>query len=564
MRNRTVRWAPVALAVAAALAASGPASGATKTTKKSTKTTKKSTKTTKKVAVTTAPNRTVPASVAPATTAATGDFCTAARKGGTVTMGTLLNTTSLDPTVALGSGSAGGIELAAFYDQLLRYNPETGDYEPHVAQSFSSNADKTVWTVKLREGVKFGNGDALTSAAVKFSVERMAKATVSSAALAAEVASIETPDPLTVIFRLKGPFGEFPYVLAEDTGAIVNPNVFNSMTPAQFGRNPKGAGVGPFEFERFSPNEEVVFKAKADYWGGPVCIDTLRFVSILGSRATYEAFKKGELQLAFLNEAPVVKDAKAAGVKGYENIASGSTYIVMNQGVRGTKSPFTDIRLRKAVAAAIDVNLLNQRVLEGSGLPGTSIIAKESPIFPGVDGPQYSPDTAKKLVAEAKAAGFDGKIRLTSGNTPTAINQTLTIQAFLQAVGFDVTNEILPSNEANAKVLTNPNFDLGFSGLSIFEESPYARLNQFELGSVRSRTGYGNAEMDRALDQLKRAATRNEKKAALAAVQRVWNETIPSHAILSTREFLATDPKLRGLVVNRDTVPLFHKAYLAK
>jgi ABC-type transport system substrate-binding protein len=70
--------------------------------------------------------------------------------------------------------------------------------------------------------------------------------------------------------------------------------------------------------------------------------------------------------------------------------------------------------------------------------------------------------------------------------------------------------------------------------------------------------------MDRALDLLKKASTRAEKKAAIAAIQKIWTDTIPSAAIMSTYELIATSPKVRGLILNRDTVPLFHKAYITK
>ncbi len=79
-----------------------------------------------------------------------------------------------------------------------------------MAESFSRNADETEWTVKLRPNIKFGNGDPLTADAVKFSFERMAKARVSSAALAATVQSMTIPDPLTIVFKLTSPFGQFP------------------------------------------------------------------------------------------------------------------------------------------------------------------------------------------------------------------------------------------------------------------------------------------------------------------------------------------------------------------
>jgi peptide/nickel transport system substrate-binding protein len=498
----------------------------------------------------------------PSTTAAAGEGCTAARKGGSVTMGTLTPIAGLDPTIALGSGSAGGIELSALYDTLLRYVPSTGEYVPHVAESVTANADLTQWTVKLRPNVKFGNGDPLTTDAVKFSFERMQKARVSSAGLAAEVASMTIVDPLTMTFALKSPFGQFPYVLAEDTGGIVNPNVVNAKGAEAFNLDPTGGGVGPYELVRYAPNEEIALKAKTDYWGGPVCIENLRFVYIRGGQGTYDAFRNGELQMAFISEPKVVADAKAAGVKGYENIANGANYLVLNNGVRGTTSPLSDIRIRQAVAAAIDVNIINQRVDSGAGLPSSALIWKDDPLYPGVPGPVYDPERAKQLVTEAKAAGWDGKLRLVGQDTPAAIEQAITVEAMLEAVGMDISVESLPTNEANARVLTNPDFDLGFSGLSIFEDSPWARLNQFETGNVRSRTGYSNPEMDAALTELKSAVTREQKRAALGKIQKVWNETVPSTVLTTRTEFVATDDSVKGLVYSRDTVPMFYDAYL--
>src|SRR5688500_17011547 len=111
------------------------------------------------------------ASAAPATTAAAAG-CTAERVGGTVAMGMFTETTGLDPVVASGKGVAGAIEMAALYDTLMSYDTATAKYEPRVAQSLTANTDFSVWTLKLRDGIKFGNGDPLTAEAVKTSIGR--------------------------------------------------------------------------------------------------------------------------------------------------------------------------------------------------------------------------------------------------------------------------------------------------------------------------------------------------------------------------------------------------------
>ncbi len=336
-----------------------------------------------------------------------------------------------------------------------------------------------------------------------------------------------------------------------------------SLGDQAFNLNPKGAGVGPFEFERFAPNEEVVMKAKSDYWGGPVCIDTLRFVSVSGGRATYQAFTKGETQMAFLTDPVVEADAHADHVKLFEQVSSADRWLVMNNGVRGTSSPLKDVRIRKAVAAAIDLDTLNQRVYDGKSRPSSALIWKDVPIYPGIDGPKYDPNLAKQLVAEAKAAGWDGKLRLTASNVPTDMEATVTLKAMLEAAGMQIAAENLPVNDASRKVLTEPDFDLGFSGLSVFEDSPYARLDQFATGNVRSRTGYSAPDMDAALEELKRAETRDQKKAALAKVQQAWNNGTPSAILLSGAWTVLVQPQVHGVEFSRDVVPLFHHAYIA-
>ena len=76
------------------------------------------------------------------------------------------------PDVSRGTGVTGGTELISIYDTLMRWNPETQEYEPRIAESRGAQRDFTTWTLKLRDDVTFGNGDPLTSAAVKASIER--------------------------------------------------------------------------------------------------------------------------------------------------------------------------------------------------------------------------------------------------------------------------------------------------------------------------------------------------------------------------------------------------------
>lgn len=179
-------------------------------------------------------------------TAATGT-CTTERIGGSVTQGTLLSPRGLDPVGQPGAAGSGGTEVQALFDTLITYNAETQAYEPQVAQSLDSNADHSVWTMKLRDGVTFGNGDALTADDVKRSIERHQSPsnTQVSRGEALTIASMDVVDPLTIRFTLDGPYPSFPHVLATDVGMVTNPRIVDAMGPDQFALNPRGAGVGP-------------------------------------------------------------------------------------------------------------------------------------------------------------------------------------------------------------------------------------------------------------------------------------------------------------------------------
>lgn len=490
------------------------------------------------------------------------DVCTEDRRGGTVTMGMFSPTRGLDPTVALGSGTAGGTELAALYDTLLRYDPATGEYAPHVAESLTPNDDLTEWTLRLRPGIRFGNGDPLTTEAVRFSLERMKAAPVASAGTVAEITEMEIVDDLTMVFKLAESWGGFPYVLAEDAGNIVNPAVVDAMGAEEFNLYPHGAGVGPFEIERFAVGEEIVLRAKDDYWGGPVCIDTLRFVFVPGSRATYDAFRAGELEIAFLREAPVVADAKAAGVTGYSNVGGAGRVLLVNNGGETTTPPTSDVRVRQAVVLALDLDVLNERIEDGVGLPTSALIPEQSRLYDGLDGPPFDPDRARELVSEAKAAGWNGEMRFLCGNTPSSIALSIAVEAMLEAVGMTVTLENLTYADLSRRTILDRDYDIACGGMSIFDSSPIARLNQFQSVSPRNGVGYANTEMDAALEALALAATEDDTMAALEDIQRIWNETIPSASLFAVEEFVASVPDVRGLVYSRDTTVMFHDAYV--
>ncbi len=158
--------------------------------------------------------------------------------GGTLSYATYNGVSSLDPADRQDGGATGGSEMAAIYDLLMRYDPETKEYQPQLAQSLTPNGDNTVWTLALRPGVTFSDGTPVDAAAVRWSIGHyLDKKATHSQVWKATVADIQSPDPSTVVFTLKQPWNEFPIMFTTGPGMIVAPS---SMATGTF--TPIGAG----------------------------------------------------------------------------------------------------------------------------------------------------------------------------------------------------------------------------------------------------------------------------------------------------------------------------------
>src|SRR5690606_34408079 len=101
-----------------------------------------------------------------------------------------------------------------------------------------------------------------------------------------------------------------------------------------------------------------------------------------------------------------------AGTEMRTLITGGTWFLSLNQGLGGTTAPTQDLAVRQAIAHAIDVELLNERIFEGRAEPVTTVFPESSPLYPGFEGPEYDPELAAQKVEEAKAAGWDGAIDL--------------------------------------------------------------------------------------------------------------------------------------------------------
>jgi peptide/nickel transport system substrate-binding protein len=510
-------------------------------------------------------------------------------KGGILNISTYSSAPGLDPAKSANSGTAGGMEIMALYDTLIAYDTVTLKYAGRTAQSLESNADFTTWTLKLKPGITFGDGTAYNADAVKFSIEREMKDGNSApkGQLTQFIKTITIVDQSTLTFDLKLGWAGFPYLLSGVGGMIYSPTQFAKVgDAAKFNVEPGLAGAGPFRVKSYKPGESLELERNPSYWGGDVALDGLKFTQVAGSTLSYEALKANTVQAGFFLDQATIAKAKSEKFDSNLALSMAGNLIMMNSGVEVTctggqpaascagkadgtkvtpKTATSDLKVRKAVAASVDPKVVNERAYSGAAKPNSAPFAG-SPWDPKVDGPKYDLVAAKQLVTDAKAAGWDGKIRLLAPNTPDGQTWSEAVRSQLAAAGMDATADTSKDTPGIVQaVLVNRDFDLTTWGIALIADADAAYLSLIgSFGSAAKRYGYSSPDMDAAIEMLRTADTDAKRTAGFKQVAEIWNRDVPAQVITSLQQGLVWTPKLHGVTRTAYQNYFFDKAWLAK
>ena len=504
---------------------------------------------------------------------------------------------NMDPTASSGS-LVGGTELVNVWDVLMTFDPDAGQYNPHVAESLTSNDDFTEWTLTIPSGITYGNGDELIAQDIIDSMLRMLEGrgngvtnTIAGSVQAVDFEATEVPDDNTIIFRLTSPWSTFPLVLGDEAGMVVNPRVIAQLLEEEAANATEetsaeklvrnrmavspdlvnAASFGPYEVVEVEPNVRTLLRARDNYWGGPVCIEEIEFTFPGSSTANWEAFEAGDFNASFLRDPRVFADAREAGAVLNTELQNVGGVFLMNNGVRGAERIAQDIRIRQAIHHAVDRQLINERAFEGTGIM-TNALAHEGTLMWSQElqdcankEPAYDPDAAAALVQEVKdETGWDGSLFFvyTDQDPAPAIGQAF--EGMLERVGFDVTAEyggittvLIP------RVIIQADYEVSGWGHNMDGAVWVSSLNQnYRSDSRSNRTGFGHPDMDAALTGLYGAGTLEEQQAALAEVQCVWADHLPSMIWSVNEEGLALAPNIKGVQRSMTTLFLFGNAYM--
>ncbi len=310
-----------------------------------------------------------------------------------VTAGEVLEPPGLDPT-ANAAASIRRLTYANLYEGLVRVD-EAGEVRPALAESWEWSPEDLTYRFKLREGVKFHDGSAFDCSVVKFSYERAAAPDSVNAqkALFAPIESTECPDPLTAAVKLSRPAADFLFGMAWGDAVMVSPASAetNKTDPV---------GTGPFRFKRWVQGDRVELERNPDYWGEPAKLEAATFKFISDPSAAAAAALSGEVDLFAHFEAAELLERLRADPKIQVEIGSTTGKVLM--ALNNARAPFDDLRVRRALAHAIDRQSLVEAVNSGYG---ALIGSHRTPAEPGyVDLSEtypYDPEKARALLAEA-------------------------------------------------------------------------------------------------------------------------------------------------------------------
>lgn len=473
--------------------------------------------------------------------------------------GVFAPTDALDPPFVSGA-LVGGTELAAIYDVLMRFDHETNEFVPQLAESMESNDDFTEWTLNLREGITYSDGTTLTAQLVSDNMDRYLQEGVrnTSGGFLTPITEKTVVDDTTLRMTLEAPWVEFPFVFADEPGMIVNLNAVGGDPDAFAAQPPEAAGVGPYVVERNAPGEEVLLRARDDYWGGPVCIETVRFSWVPGSQPTYEAFTSGDFNVAFLRDPVTIAEARDAGDESFFVQQDAGAMVILNH---AAGRPGEDPRVREAAILALDDELVNERAYQGELATSKTLIQPGSRFFSDdVEALPTNPERAAELVEEAKADGWDGSIEILCADNPPASDVALATQGLWEAAGMEVEVRTLAQSDQIGEVVEG-NFDAACWGFNADAATGITTfLRNLDSVSSSNRMGYVSEEMDAALLDILAADTEAAQLEAFAEMNRIFNEDHVAVNYGAPEEGIVWSGDVRGIVPTVATIFLLDKA----
>ncbi len=376
--------------------------------------------------------------------------------GGSITIARIEDSQSFDKTNVFQNES---IWLAEQINEPLYTVTADGKSEkPWLATGYKVSSDGKTYTFTLRKGVKFSNGQPMTSADVKFSIDDARAQSKGWGYLDGAISNITAPDPNTVVFHLKYQWAPFLADIALFANGII-PNKFAGQSRKAFYTHP--IGTGPFMWDKRVVGQSVTFKKNPNYWQkGKPYLDSVTWTYVTDENTRELQLRGNQIQV---DEFPpfnsITKLQHTQGVTMTLFPSTRTDYLEMNENY----APLKDVHVRRAISYAIDRNAIIKSVLFGHGVPANSFLPPQVPFYSkNSGGLQFNMANAKAEMAKSKyPKGFKVEMLVGAGaQVETAVGQILQNQ--LKQLGIDVTFK-QQDTSTEFQNIQKLNYQLGFS-----------------------------------------------------------------------------------------------------
>ncbi len=382
--------------------------------------------------------------------------------------------------------------LENVYDTLVVPSAEDLTFEASLAESWETSEDQLTWTFTLREGVTFHDGSEFDSADVVYSYERIIDEELSNSFRFATVASVEGPDPRTVVITLTQPTPN----LLERIGSFKGMAILPENAAEDLDLTTEANGTGPFRLES-SNASSTVLTAHEEYWGGTPSIGGVEFRYITEPAAALTALQNGEVQWTDNVPPQQIESLQDDGSVELQTTPSVDYwYLSMNY----ARAPFDNRDVRRAIAYAVDREAVAEAAWFGAAQPNQTAIPEDS-FFSSDHAPfRPDPDQARQLLEQAGVQTPLTMGLMVTDEFPETVTAAQVIASQLEPIGIDVQIETLDF----ATWLDRQgqgDFDAFYLGwLGNLDPAAYYQ-EQHQTDGPNNYQGYSNPQVDQLLQQ---------------------------------------------------------------
>ena len=473
----------------------------------------------------------------------------APRKGGTLVTVMGSNVRNLNPAVQ--SGIVTGYPGAQLFAAPLRYD-EDWTPQPYLAKSWDVSEDGLTVTLNLVENAVFHDGAPITSEDVAFSVETI-KAHHPFKSMFAPVVSVDTPDEHTAVLNLSKPHPALLLAMSGQLMAIIPKHIYgDGQDPKTHPRNTENViGSGPFKLVEYKSGEHVILERFDDFFiEGRPYLDKVVMRIITDPAARAIAYENGEVHMGAFESLPRIinrlkkVDTLTVTDEGYGGIGP-LDWLAMNT----TKGPLADVRVRKAIAHAVDKNFIHKALMQGTAADSKTGIHPDSPFY-NANVEDYALDLDKSR-ALLDAAGYpmqgDSRFNLTIDfGWPGVKPQVEYVKAALKKVGIAVDVRASADFPTWAARMGKMDFDMSWDtvfnwGDPVIGVHRTYSSDNIAKGVWSNTQGYSNARVDELMamaavesDPAKRTALYAEFQEIIADEVPVYHtNTLPYHTVFN-------------------------------